>query len=303
MLAYRSAARVGAAAPRARRCPLLGRVGGRIGGLPQRANREMAARHQRRVTGRTRRRRPSTRSSSGTAATGSRCSGCRTTCARRVIAENFDAEGYEHITAGLARGNGVILALPHLGGWEWAAAWMAEQGHHMLAVVEALEPPELLDWFARQREAMGLEVVAARSRRVDDACSARSATTASCACCATATSPATASRSSSSASAPRCRRGPATLALRTGAALLPTAVYFAPGRGHRAVIRPPITVERDGPAPRRHRAHHAGARDGVRGADPRRAPHSGTCSSRTGRATANREVLTRDEIQTQAVAA
>ncbi len=26
-------------------------------------------------------------------------------------------------------GNGVILALPHLGGWEWAGRWIAEQGH------------------------------------------------------------------------------------------------------------------------------------------------------------------------------
>jgi KDO2-lipid IV(A) lauroyltransferase len=39
--------------------------------------------------------------------------------------------------------------------------------------------------------------------------------------------------------------GPATLALRTGAALLPTAVYFA-GPGHRGLVRPPIPVERHG---------------------------------------------------------
>jgi KDO2-lipid IV(A) lauroyltransferase len=41
--------------------------------------------------------------------------------------------------------------------------------------------------------------------------------------------------------------GPATLALRTGAALLPTAVYFEGRHGHRAVVRPPIdTARRDG---------------------------------------------------------
>ena len=38
--------------------------------------------------------------------------------------------------------------------------------------------------------------------------------------------------------------GPATLALRTGAALLPTVVYSGPGRDHSAVIRPPLATER-----------------------------------------------------------
>jgi KDO2-lipid IV(A) lauroyltransferase len=40
--------------------------------------------------------------------------------------------------------------------------------------------------------------------------------------------------------------GPATLALRTGAALLPVAVYFEAGRDHRARILPPIPANRAG---------------------------------------------------------
>ena len=39
--------------------------------------------------------------------------------------------------------------------------------------------------------------------------------------------------------------GPATLALRTGASLLPAAVYFD-GKGHRGVVRPPVPTERSG---------------------------------------------------------
>jgi KDO2-lipid IV(A) lauroyltransferase len=38
--------------------------------------------------------------------------------------------------------------------------------------------------------------------------------------------------------------GPATLALRTGAALVAAACYAGPGRDHFAVITPPIDVER-----------------------------------------------------------
>ena len=41
--------------------------------------------------------------------------------------------------------------------------------------------------------------------------------------------------------------GPATLALRTGAPLLPTGVYFTSRRnGHLAVVRPPLPIERTG---------------------------------------------------------
>ncbi|HKA85872.1 MAG TPA: hypothetical protein VKD21_18540, partial [Acidimicrobiales bacterium] len=40
--------------------------------------------------------------------------------------------------------------------------------------------------------------------------------------------------------------GPAVLALRTGAPLIPTGVYDQGGGRHHAVIRPPIPVERRG---------------------------------------------------------
>jgi KDO2-lipid IV(A) lauroyltransferase len=40
--------------------------------------------------------------------------------------------------------------------------------------------------------------------------------------------------------------GPATLALRTGAPIIPTAVYFRGRTGHHGVMRPPIVAERQG---------------------------------------------------------
>ena len=100
-------------------------------------------------------------------------------------------DGFEHIEAGLERGNGVILALPHLGGWEWAGAAMALRGHRLLAVVENIEPPQLLELV---RRAAGRD----RDRRRDRSgptcralCCGRCATTASCACSPIATSRAT----------------------------------------------------------------------------------------------------------------
>jgi lauroyl/myristoyl acyltransferase len=242
-LAYRGASEVAQLIPEPLTGP-IGRGGGIVGGYFQPANRRMAARHQARVTG-------------------DRTSGAvnevfasygrywlemlrmPAEVRKGTIGAHFVADGYENITNGLAQGNGVILALPHLGGWEWAAAWMAERGHHMLAVVEALEPPELFGWFARQREAMGLEIAELGPDVSSRVLRALRDNRIVCLLCdrdlagdgveveffgERTTLPA----------------GPATLALRTGAALLPAAAYFEPDRGHRAVIKLPLAIEREG---------------------------------------------------------
>jgi KDO2-lipid IV(A) lauroyltransferase len=161
------------------------------------------------------------------------------------ITPHFTAEGYENIEAGVAAGKGTILALPHLGGWEWAAAWMAELGHDMVAVVEPIDPPELFDWFVHQRQAFGLEIVplgpdvssrvlrALRDNRV---------------VCLLCDRDLTGDGIEVDFFGERTTLpgGPATLALRTGAALLPVAVYFDGGRDHRARILPPIPTKRAG---------------------------------------------------------
>jgi KDO2-lipid IV(A) lauroyltransferase len=162
-----------------------------------------------------------------------------------TIAAHCAIEGYEHIEAGLARGNGVILALPHLGGWEWAGAAMALRGHRLLAVVEKIEPPELLAWFAEQRAAIGIEVVtlgpdvgvkvlrALRDNRIVCLLSDRDI----------AGDGVEVEFFGERTTLPG---GPATLALRTGAMLVPVAVYFREGRDHLGVVRPPLEVQRLG---------------------------------------------------------
>jgi KDO2-lipid IV(A) lauroyltransferase len=164
---------------------------------------------------------------------------------RGEIPTHFTIDGYEHIVDGLEAGNGVILALPHLGGWEYAAAWMAYMGHRMLAVVEPLEPPEMYEWFAAQRREFGLDVVplgpgasgellrALREDRVVCLLSDRDLT-------------GDGIDVQFFGERTTLPGGPATLALRTGATLLPVAVYFRPGRNHHAVVRRPVPVEREG---------------------------------------------------------
>ena len=60
---------------------------------------------------------------------------------------------------GEAAGRGTILALPHLGGWEWAGIGAGISGHPISVVVEALEPPDVFEWFVAFRERLGMQVI------------------------------------------------------------------------------------------------------------------------------------------------
>lgn len=163
-----------------------------------------------------------------------------------VIGRHFAAEGDHHIRRGIDAGAGVILALPHLGGWEWAAFWLtAVQHYRVTAVAEAVEPPELADWFIKLREAFGMTIVPLD--RSAGSASVRALKENQVLCLV-------ADRDIQGGGVEveffgertTLPAGPATLALRTGAPLLPTAVYFAEGRDHQAVIGPPLDLTRTG---------------------------------------------------------
>ena len=77
----------------------------------------------------------------------------------RTVARGFRTEGFRHVVESHAAGKGTVLALPHMGGWEWAGRWMVDQGYELTVVVEALDPPELFEWFVELRETLGMHVV------------------------------------------------------------------------------------------------------------------------------------------------
>ncbi|MGD9997587.1 MAG: phosphatidylinositol mannoside acyltransferase [Ilumatobacteraceae bacterium] len=166
------------------------------------------------------------------------------TLSRRAVERGFEVEGYDRVTAALEHGNGVILALPHLGGWEWAGRWMTDRGHRMTVVVEPLQPPELFEWFADLRKQLGMTVVPLGSGAASAVLKALRDNEVVCLLCdrdlerngveveffgERTTLPA----------------GPAALSLRSGAPVLPTAVYFTPRyNGHLGVVRPPLPSNR-----------------------------------------------------------
>ncbi|MEM7271706.1 MAG: phosphatidylinositol mannoside acyltransferase [Actinomycetota bacterium] len=72
----------------------------------------------------------------------------------------FSFVGYDRLEDVRAAGYGPLLVLPHLGGWEWAAAWLGRISEvEVTAVVERLEPEEVFTWFARLRRNLGITVI------------------------------------------------------------------------------------------------------------------------------------------------
>lgn len=154
------------------------------------------------------------------------------------------AEGMEILEEAKAAGRGIIMALPHVGSWEWGGAFLAHIGLPMTAVAEVLEPPQLFEWFKAKREAIGLTILPLDDKATTALLSTlRAGGTVGLLCDRdlqgngvpvelfgeTVTVPA----------------GPAALALRTGAALVVAACYTGPGDGHHAVVRP-IDTTRQG---------------------------------------------------------
>jgi len=161
------------------------------------------------------------------------------------LEDHMDSEGFEHIEAGAARGRGTILALPHLGNWDFAGAWLAGRGFRLTVVAEPLDPPDLFEWFVGFRRQLGMEVVPLGPQAAGQALRALGENRVVCLLCdrdlsgdgvavdffgETTTLPG----------------GAATLALRSGAPLLPVGTYFRGQGRHLARILPPVPAQRTG---------------------------------------------------------
>lgn len=155
------------------------------------------------------------------------------------------SEGEHHLRDAVRSGRGVLLALPHVGSWEWGGAYLADLGWPMTAVAERLEPPELFDWFAAKRVQMGLGIVP-----LDDAAGGAIAKVLRTGGVVGLLSDRDLQHNGLHVElfgAPTTvPAGPAMLALRTGATLLCAAVYSGPGRDHHVVVTPPIDTTRHG---------------------------------------------------------
>lgn len=67
-------------------------------------------------------------------------------------------DGREHLDAAVARGRGVIMAVPHMGSWDMAGSYGGAIGYEIAAVAEKF-PGSLNEAVVRTRERFGLKVI------------------------------------------------------------------------------------------------------------------------------------------------
>lgn len=155
-------------------------------------------------------------------------------------------ERYDRIQAGIDAGRGTIMALPHLGGWEWAGTQLAMTGHPISVVVERLDPPDLFDWFVAFRERLGMRVISVGPQAAGQCVKALADNHILCLLSDRIVGGAAGVDVQFFGEVTKLPAGPATLALRTGAALLPCAVFFEGRNGHVGDVQEPVSHLRSG---------------------------------------------------------
>ncbi len=80
----------------------------------------------------------------------------------RLVEGMEDAAGVELVLGTVASGRGVVIALPHMGNWDQAGAWIIARGAgSFTTVMERLNPESVYQRFVAFREGLGMEVLPA----------------------------------------------------------------------------------------------------------------------------------------------
>ena len=170
---------------------------------------------------------------------------------RERIAASFEPEFIERLDDAMASGRGAVLALPHMGNWDLAGAWVVVRGYPFATVAERLNPEKLFDRFVAYREGLGMEVLPLTGGANTLATLAKRLRAGGLVCLV-------GDRDLSASGvdvtflgeAARMPAGPAVLAVQTGAVLLPVTLWYdgtpvMKGRLHEEVAVPEAGSKRE----------------------------------------------------------
>lgn len=147
---------------------------------------------------------------------------------RDEIISRVRTEHDGRLRAALEQGNGAVIALPHMGNWDLAGAWACLEVSPLATVAERLKPEELFEKFVAFRESLGMKVLPLSGGDVDVVGALGDYLRGGGLVCLPA------DRDLSGRGVPvtlfgaatRMPAGPAMLAVRTGAALMPATIWY-----------------------------------------------------------------------------
>jgi lauroyl/myristoyl acyltransferase len=166
----------------------------------------------------------------------------------RIVANMNCVAGKDRLLATLAAGRGAVLALPHMGNWDQAGAWIIASGAgKFTTVAERLEPESLARRFFAFREGLGFEVLPATGGVARFGTLAQRLRAGGLVCL-----PADRDVTGGGIEVDffgekaRMMAGAAALAVQTGAALMPVTLWFEGDDGWGAHIYEEIAVPAEG---------------------------------------------------------
>ncbi len=163
------------------------------------------------------------------------------------LASGFALEGEHWLKADVAAGRGAIVALPHAGNWDAAGAWVVANGMPLTTVAERLRPEALYQRFVAYRERLGMEIVPTHGgeRAPVDLLADRLGKSHVVPLLADRDLSARGVEVTFFGGRTRMPAGPAILALRTGAPLYTTTMWYEPDQP-RGRLAGPLPVPTEG---------------------------------------------------------
>ncbi|MCY3579419.1 MAG: phosphatidylinositol mannoside acyltransferase [bacterium] len=149
-------------------------------------------------------------------------------------------EGLDHVRAAQAEGRPIVVALPHVGNWEMAGTLAEEAGVRITAVAEALSNRRLANWFIDLRAQLNISVVLAEGLSAMRALRQAISEGRLIALVSDRNIGGQGVEVEFFEERTTLPAGPAALAIRHQAVLLPVVSYFKPGAGHRVVVDAPV---------------------------------------------------------------
>ncbi|GAA2942245.1 phosphatidylinositol mannoside acyltransferase [Kitasatospora cinereorecta] len=163
------------------------------------------------------------------------------------IKAGIDVQDVHRLTEGMDAGRGVIVALPHLGNWDLAGAWVTtDLKVPFTTVAERLRPETLYDRFVAYRRSLGMEVLPHSGGAAFGTLARRLRAGGLVCLVADRDLSASGVEVTFFGDTARMPAGPALLAQQTGALLLPVTLWYDGTPVMKARIHPPVPVPRTG---------------------------------------------------------